>query len=230
MELHLWLSLVTICILGAMSPGPSLALVVKNTLKGGTKQGYATAISHGIGVGIYAAITAMGIGVVIVNSPILYAIIQYSGAAFLLYLGIKSLISAKEERAKLAQKNEDASSKEKTEIGANEIFTASNENLTRLNNSNINGWRDGFLIAFLNPKLAIFFLALFSQFIDVNAHWSQNLIMAITVGVIDTAWYLLVTYGISRGTMMAKLKDNSHLVDGVAGVFLVLLATRVMVG
>ena len=49
MELHLWLSLVVICILGALSPGPSLALVIKNTLNGGVQQGYATAISHGLG-------------------------------------------------------------------------------------------------------------------------------------------------------------------------------------
>ena len=82
MEFHLWLSLVVICILGALSPGPSLALVVKNTLNGGHSQGYATAVSHGLGVALYAAITATGIGIIIVQSPLLYAIIQYAGAAF----------------------------------------------------------------------------------------------------------------------------------------------------
>ena len=95
MELHLWLSLVVICVLGALSPGPSLALVIKNTLSGGEKQGYSTAISHGLGVALYAVIIATGIGIIITKSPIIYAVIQYLGAAFLVYLGMKSLFTQK---------------------------------------------------------------------------------------------------------------------------------------
>ena len=132
MELHLWLSLVAICIMGALSPGPSLALVVKNSLHGGRNQGYATAISHGVGVALYAAFTVTGIGLIIVNSPVLYSIIQYAGAAFLVYLGIKALMS------------------KKTEITFGDLDSEKTQK--------VNGWRDGFLIAFLNPKLAIFFL------------------------------------------------------------------------
>jgi len=146
MELHLWLSLVAICLLGALSPGPSLALVIKNTLHGGHSQGYATAISHGLGVALYAAITATGIGIIIVQSPLLYTFIQYAGAAFLLYLGIKALLS------------------KKISISIDETDTT-----TVPVANGINGWRDGFLIAFLNPKLAIFFLALFSQFVSADA-------------------------------------------------------------
>ncbi|MCJ8318979.1 MAG: LysE family translocator [Colwellia sp.] len=202
MEFHLWLSLVVICILGALSPGPSLALVIKNTLSGGQEQGYATAISHGLGVALYAAITATGIGLIIAQSPIIYTIIQYTGAAFLVYLGIKSLLAKKGS------------------------FSQSAEHQTRA--AKVNGWRDGFLIAFLNPKLAIFFLALFSQFVDDNATWQQNLIMTATVGTIDAVWYCLVTFGISRGSIINKLRANSHIVDKVAGSFLILLAARVV--
>ena len=202
MEFHLWLSLVVICLLGALSPGPSLALVIKNTVSGGVKQGYATAISHGIGVALYAAITATGIGVIIVKSPMLYAIIQYAGAAFLVYLGVKSL---------LAKKN---------------IFSENDIHPTQ--KTSVKGWRDGFLIAFLNPKLAIFFLALFSQFVDANASWVQNVVMTLTVGIIDGVWYCFVTYGISRGNIINKLRNNSHIVDRIAGSFLILLAARVV--
>jgi threonine/homoserine/homoserine lactone efflux protein len=194
---------VVICLLGALSPGPSLALVIKNTVSGGQKQGYATAISHGLGVALYAAITATGIGVIIVKSPLLYAIIQYAGATFLVYLGIKSLL------AKKSNLLDDVNAKER------EV--------------QVNGWRDGFLIAFLNPKLAIFFLALFSQFVDADASWVQNIIMTVTVGLIDGFWYCFVTYGISRGSIINTLKRNSHIVDRIAGSFLILLAARVVV-
>ena len=92
----------------------------------------------------------------------------------------------------------------------------------------INGWRDGFLIAFLNPKLAIFFLALFSQFVSAEASGQQKLIMTATVGTIDTIWYCLVTFALSRGNIIDKLKEKSHIVDKVTGTFLVFLAARVV--
>lgn len=202
MEFHLWLSLVVICILGALSPGPSLALVIKNTLNGGASQGYATAISHGLGVALYAAITATGIGLLIVQSPMLFDAIKYSGAAFLLYLGIKALMSKKQ----------------------NIEFTNQSDAI----DPSINGWRDGFLIAFLNPKLAIFFLALFSQFVDADAGWQQKAIMTTTVGLIDMIWYVVIAYAMSRGPILDKLKANSHIVDKVTGSFLILLAARVV--
>ena len=203
MELHLWLSFVAICVMGALSPGPSLAIVIKNTLTGGTPQGYATAISHGLGVALYAAITATGIAVVIVQSPLVFNIIQYTGAVFLLYLGIKSLLSKK----------------------VNQVF--SDDHVQE--KVQVNGWRDGFLIAFLNPKLAIFFLALFSQFLTGDASDEQKIIMTATVGSIDALWYCLVTFTLSRGNIINKLRANSHIVDKVTGSFLILLAARVVI-
>ncbi len=206
MEFHLWLSLAFICVMGALSPGPSLAVVVKNTLFGGSKQGYATAISHGTGVALYAALTALGIGVIIVKSPMLFNVIKYAGAAFLLYLGIKALLS-KKQTIQLSDDNLSQNAKPQT----------------------INGWRDGFLIAFLNPKLAIFFLALFSQFVDAQASVTKKIIMVSTVGIIDTTWYLLVAFMFSRGPVLEKLKRNSHIIDKITGSFLILLAARVVI-
>lgn len=202
MEFHLWLSLVVICILGALSPGPSLALVIKNTLNGGARQGYATAISHGLGVALYAAITATGIGLLIVQSPLIFSAIKYAGAAFLLYLGIKALLS-KQQNIQFSPQ-------------------------TGTIDPSINGWRDGFLIAFLNPKLAIFFLALFSQFVEPGAGWQQKAQMTATVGIIDMLWYVIIAFTMSRGPILDKLKANSHIVDRVAGSFLILLAARVV--
>ncbi|XPF92481.1 LysE family translocator [Colwellia sp. RE-S-Sl-9] len=203
MELHLWLSFVVICLLGALSPGPSLALVIKNTVNGGVAKGYATSISHGLGVALYAAITATGVAVIIVNTPLLFTLIQYAGAAFLLYLGVKSLLSKKSELTQFEQSTVPAST--------------------------INGWRDGFLIAFLNPKLAIFFIALFSQFLNSDSSEQQKVIMTLTVGTLDALWYCFVTLLLSKGNIINKLKENSHIVDKVTGCFLIALAVRVVI-
>lgn len=203
MELNLWLSFVVICLLGALSPGPSLALVIKNTVNGGVTKGYATSISHGLGVALYAAITATGVAILIVNTPIIFTLIQYAGAAFLLYLGIKSLWSKKSQFSQIEKDNTQG--------------------------NNINGWRDGFLIAFLNPKLAIFFIALFSQFLNADSSEQQKVIMTLTIGTLDALWYCFVTLLLSKGNVIDKLKENSYIVDKVTGCFLIALALRIVI-
>lgn len=202
MDFHLWLSLVIICVLGALSPGPSLALVVKNTINGGINQGYATAISHGFGVACYAALTAIGIAEVIAKSPTMFSILRYLGAAFLLFLGIRALLSTQNKTG----------------------FT--NEINTSLSTS-VEGWRDGFLIALFNPKLMIFFLALFSQFVGEQTSVQQKMIMVSTVGGIDMIWYLLVVFLLSKGSSIQKLKKRQRLVDLITGFVFILLALRI---
>ena len=64
-----WLTVASICLLGAMSPGPSLAVVLKQTLSGGRKTGLFAAITHGLGIGLYALLCISGIAVMIVASP-----------------------------------------------------------------------------------------------------------------------------------------------------------------
>ena len=77
----------TICILGAMSPGPSLAVVVRNTVTDGRSCGVITALAHGAGIAIWALLTAIGIGLLISRNPALFETIRWIGAMVLVYLG-----------------------------------------------------------------------------------------------------------------------------------------------
>jgi len=70
---------------------------------------------------------------------------------------------------------------------------------------------------------------LFSQFVDANASFAQKLIMVLTVGGIDTIWYCLVAFGLSRGPVLERLKAKSRMIDKVTGIVLILLAVRVVV-
>ncbi len=201
MELTVWLSVATICVLGAMSPGPSLAVVVRNTVNGSAAQGVATAIGHGVGVGIYALLTAAGLAVVIARSPALYDVIRYAGAAFLVWLGVKALL-----RPASGALGAGAPAAPRTDA---------------------RGAWEGFLIAFLNPKIAVFFLALFSQFVNPEAGWQEKAILAATAAGIDAAWYSLVALGLSRSNVFEWLRARATLLDRVTGVVLVAVAVRV---
>lgn len=202
MTLATWLSLATICILGAMSPGPSLAVVLKNTLTGGRSEGVKTALAHGFGVGLYAFATVAGLAVLVTGSPLAFAIIQWLGALFLAYLGIKALAGS----ARLSD-------------------AAQTESHSGYDGD---GLRSGFLTAFLNPKLAIFFAALFSQFVSSQAQLPEKVIMALTAGLIDAGWYLFVVLVLSHSWVLDTLRSKAALLEKIFGLLLLLLAARIL--
>ena len=200
MPLSLWLSMSLICFLGAISPGPSLTVVVQNTLSGGRLQGVITGISHSFGIVIWAGLTAGGIGLLITQQPDLFKGMRYAGAAFLVYLGIRSLRGA---------------------AGTANALQSSN------NVPSTSAARDGFLIAILNPKIALFFLALFSQFVRPEAGMGEKVIMALTAGGIDALWYIIVALLLSHSAILDRLRARARFLDRLFGLILIGLAIRV---
>lgn len=201
MELTAWISLATLCILGAMTPGQSFIIILKHAISGGRLNGLIASLGHGLGVMLYAIATVVGLAVIIQKTPWLFDVIKYTGAAFLVWLAYNAL-TAKASSARL--------SSEETNITLKESFT------------------EGLMISFLNPKLAIFFLALFSQFVDDTAIWQQNIIMVATVTGIDTLWYCLVALVLSHSIMLEKLRTNVHIIEKLSGIVLLAIACRVV--
>ena len=80
------------------------------------------------------------------------------------------------------------------------------------------------MIAFLNPKILVFLVAVFSQFLDLEMTNTERMVMAILAGIIDTSWYVLVAAVLAGTPMIDKLRDNSVLIDRMIGTVLVLLA------
>ena len=204
MALSLWFSLALVCMMGAMSPGPSLAVVLKHSLNGGMKNGMLAALSHGFGVGLYAAASLLGLGALMLQFPTVYQFLVYLGAAYLAYLGLKILFSKPNDSELQVQKSAVSSSK---------------------------ALQDGFAIAFLNPKLAIFFLALFSQFIDPeNLTLNIGIIMCLTVFLIDTGWYLLVALLTDVSKKRFGFTKQNIWLDRLLGAVFIALAIKVVIG
>lgn len=193
--------MVTICLLGAMSPGPSLAVVLKQTLSGGRETGVVTAVTHGLGIGLYALLCISGIAVVIITSQLLYSALQWGGAGYLVWLGIKGL---------RAQAAPDAALADPPTTGS--------------------AARDGFLIVFLNPKIAVFFIALFSQVIGIETSWMEKLAYAATAMSIDMGWYLVVAWSFSNPRWLGRLQRNVVWLERIFGVVLIALAVRLLLG
>jgi threonine/homoserine/homoserine lactone efflux protein len=185
-----------------MSPGPSLAVVTRCTLQGGLGHGLAAALAHGAGVALYGLFTVTGLAVLIARSPAVFLAIQLAGAAYLLYLGIGALRS----RPQQAGENADHGAA----VGGQSAAAS------------------GFLVAFLNPKLAVFMLALFSQFLQPGAGWGARSIMVATVGITDALWYSLIAGLLSRPRFLQRLQRSAGPIDRLFGALLILLALTVV--
>lgn len=201
MTLTIWLSFFAICLLGAMSPGPSLAVVLKQTISNSRVHGLAACWFHAAGVCLWAIATVSGLAVVISQSQFLYTIITWMGALFLAWMGIRALRSGS--------------------AGALQITQATPVSIWRAG-------MEGAMISVLNPKLAVFFIALFSQFIAKDATYADHIIMVVTATLTDGIWYSLVAVVLTHGPILKALQKRSQGINRLTGAVLVILAVRVI--
>ncbi|GGP52567.1 LysE family translocator [Shewanella saliphila] len=201
MTFSAWLGLLAICCLGAMSPGPSLAMVVRHTLSGGRLHGVVCAWAHSIGIGVYALVTLLGLAAVLKASPMIFNAIAVVGALYLAWIGIQSLRSKGGMQQKLAAGK------------PSRLWQAA---------------RDGIAISLFNPKILLFFLALFSQFVLAAQTTVGQGLIVFTPLVVDGLWYTIIAFVLSHAAVLPKLREKSQLIDRLSGVVLILLAIRVI--
>lgn len=198
----LWLSLILVCLLGALSPGPSLVVVVRETVSSGRRNGVIAGCSHALGVGLWALMTIHGLALLITRQQTVYSVLGYMGAAYLAYLGVQAWRHAGDSDLACVE-----SGRQHT------AWMAA---------------RQGILISLTNPKLALFFIALFSQFVGANqtalTHWGMILIATL----IDGGWYTLVALLLSHPRPLALLRRHAGAVERLSGTLFLILALRVI--
>ena len=199
------MALATVFILGAMSPGPSLAVVLRNTMVGGRRQGVMTGIGHGIGFGIYAFLAAVGIATAL-SFESAEIILKWGGIAVLVWLGVMFL------RASRNEPSEDVDEKHGP--------------------SGSTGFVQGFAIALLNPKILAWMLALYTPFIEADINNQTLFGMGLLGMTIDGTWYISVATFLTTGDRVERLRAKASLIDAAMGMlmffFAALLASGVL--
>ena len=199
MDINSILILAIVCASGAISPGPSLAVVIRNTITGGRAQGIMTGLGHGIGLTIYAFIAVMGLSSMLIGNQTLFVSVQIAGSFWLIWIGCNMILSSPKESAK---KNVDSRKRRFVE---------------------------GFMISFLNPKILVFFVAVFSQFIHNELTNIDRTIIVMVAGVIDTFWYVFVAMLLAGSNFIDKIKKYSVWIDRFTGVFLIGLSLAIII-
>jgi len=198
-----WSALAAICALGAVSPGPSLVVMMKHTVGASRAHGVAAALGHGCGVALYALLSVLGLSAVLTTHRVLFGAVVWAGAGYLAFLGVKMLASPTGGVVDLSVQPHGVPLRRAA--------------------------RDGLAVSLVNPKLAVFFVALFSQFVGPGSAPSERLVLVMTPAGIDTLWHVLVVLLVSQSRVLSWLRSHVRWLNRAMGVALILLGLRIVV-
>jgi RhtB (resistance to homoserine/threonine) family protein len=186
-----WMTFVVAISILTITPGLDTVLVIRNTSRGGWKDGVTSSFGICSGLFVHATLSAVGISFILVQSAWLFQTVKIIGAAYLIYLGICSLRSGWKAGSLGIVANQ---------IGDNEF------NMKR-------SFSEGFLSNVLNPKTAIFYLAFLPQFINPEGSAiSQSFILAGIHFILAMVWQSSLAFVIERAkSWLAKPKTNQWL-------------------
>lgn len=178
----------------AITPGPGIFYVAARTLAGGRGEGIASSLGTGVGGSVHVVAGALGVSALVLASAELFTALKLMGAAYLIYIGWRTVQSARHEAAP------DLTAMAQPVHGVRRAF------------------RDGVLVEALNPKTAAFFLAFIPQFIDPNGPVALQFIVLGLISVsLNTLADVVVAFAASRiragasarPTLIRRLREAS---------------------
>ena len=194
MTFFIWSQFAIVCIAGAMSPGPSLAIVIRNNVNFNRLAGILTSIGHGLGIGVYATLAVLGLGLILQTNQTIFMIIQIIGLILLFLFGLMFIFQKNKQDKKEEQQNQ------------------------------INSFLQGFTIAIINPKILIWFTAVYSQFIVIDASFYFNTILVLTASLIDAIWYIIVSILVTGYGLKNLLIEKKLMIQKTTGIVLIIIS------
>ena len=198
MTIILFLKVVLVCLMGAMSPGPSMVVVLNNAIFKNKLNGILTALGHGLGIGIYALFAVIGIGLLIEKSLVLFNSLKLLSIIFLFYLGTQVL----------KKKNLEFNEKD-LRHGSQSFF-------------------QGLSISILNPKILIWFLAIYSQFMTLNNDNLFKLFLVLIASIVDALWYILLVNLVTAKNILELIRSKAYIIQRIIGCLFIILSIILM--
>ena len=197
-----FLTVVTVHLLAVMSPGPDFILISRNSLVYSRKVGLYSAVGLGLGILVHVTYSLVGIGFIISRSILLFSILKFLGAGYLIYIGYKCL------KTKPHNEHLDVVAR-KDDIGK---FAAV---------------RMGFLTNVLNPKATLFFFALFTQVINPSTPKVIQIFYGLEMSTMTFLWFAFVAITLSHNLIRKRFISVQHYLERTFGVILIALGIKV---
>lgn len=196
------LSITIIATLAMISPGPDFFLVVKNAARYPQKAAMMTGLGVIVGIMTHMLYCVTGLAVVIATTPVLFNFLKYAGAAYLIWIGIQALLARSDGKVNFTQMD-------KQQVSLKKAFI------------------QGYLCNLLNPKATLFFLAVFTQVLDVNSSLGDKLWYAFIIVILGVIWWPILILIIQSPLAQRALSKAQSVIDKVLGAFLIALGVKV---
>lgn len=195
-------------ILVTIVPGPDMALVMRQVFIGGTGLAQRTIFGNVTGLVVHAVALAAGLSALLVASAEAYTVVKLAGAAYLVYLGVQTLQSARHDE----------------QAASNDAAAAASRPVPSMRTAYV----QGLVSTVLNPKPALLFLTYLPQFIDESrAVLPQIAFLAGVHIVIGLIWMTLYAHIVQRAHRTLTRRDVRRWLEGATGVVLIALGLRV---
>lgn len=188
--------------LGMLSPGPDFFLVIKNAARYPRPAAMMTALGVICGVATHMSYCVAGLAVVITTTPWLFNVLKYAGAVYLIWVGIQALLSR----------------------GGGKLNVS---NLPQQQVSLASAFVQGYLCNLLNPKATLFFLAVFTQVLQIDSGLSEKLWYAGIILGLSAVWWPLLVFLFQSGPVRRGLEKTQKVVDKLLGGMLIALGIKV---
>ena len=198
-----FLTVALVHLLAVASPGPDFAIVVRESVSSGRHAGIWTAIGVGSGILLHVGYCLLGIGLIVSQSIMLFNLLKWLAAAYLIYIGIRAL------RAKPVDPLQAQKSLEAVAVTARGAFVR------------------GFVTNGLNPKATLFFLSLFTLVISPQTPLLVQAGYGAYLAVATAAWFCAVAMLFSHARVRNGFIRMGHWFDRIMGAVLVALGIKV---
>ena len=201
--LNEFLLLATAHLFAVASPGADFAVVLKNTLRSGQRTGTFTALGVGLGIFVHVGYTLLGVAFLLSQSPVLFETIKYLGAGYLLWLAYN------------CSRSRPKSALPETENKFEHL-------------SDFHALKQGFFVNVLNPKVTVFFIALFTSIVSQNTSILVQSFYGLWLAFYTFVWFGLVAWWFSRRVVLAWYQQHGYIIDWLMGLVLVYIAVRLL--
>jgi threonine/homoserine/homoserine lactone efflux protein len=205
--MEFWQGLVVVTfvhLLAAASPGPDFALVVRQSIQHGRNSGLWTSLGISLGLSVHIIYSIAGLAAIVAHSAHWMIMIKLAGGVYLLYLGIKGLLS-KEHQAE--QKISTTVSK----IGSPQRYIIT-----------------GFFCNALNPKAPIYFLSLFTVILSPDMSLPTLVIYGGWIMFLQMFWFSTLAFLLTKKAIRGRLLSAGHWIDRIFGVAMIALGYKVL--
>jgi len=189
-----------------MTPGPDTAVTVRNALLGGRLAGVLTALGISTGQAIWALATSLGVVTLLVASEVLFQVVKYAGAAYLIWLGLNALVDAWR--------------------GTGGVSAASRSNEPRLKLGR--AFAQGLISDLGNPKMAVFFASLLPQFaVPGEGMFTALMSLGLVFSLMTFVWLVAYAFVVAKAGEILRRPVIRRWIEAVAGTLLVALGVRI---